>query len=359
MPSLDDFIPMLREIWRSKRITNFGPYHDALEKALAEYLGVPYLSLFTNGTLSLMAALRALDISGEVITTPYSFVATSDALLWNGISPVFADIDPATCDIDPKKIEKAITSKTTAIMPVHVYGNPCDFGQIGEIAGRHGLKVIYDASHAFGVRLDGHSLLEYGDICSLSFHATKVYNTIEGGALVSRSAEMKNKIDHIRNFGFKDEKNIVSSGLNGKMDELRAAYGLLNLNIVDKSISSRKAIAMQYRKGIGKTEGIRLPGEAEGLSANYSYFPIFVESEKYGMSRDSLYSMLKKHGICGRRYFYPLISNTSPFSGLPSAARVNLPNANNVAESVICLPIYEGLDNDSVELAINIINDRQ
>jgi len=355
LPSLDDFIPYLRDIWDRKWLTNNGCYHQKLEKALCEYLKVPYVSLFTNGTIPLICALQALRITGEVITTPYSFVATTHALWWNGIKPVFVDVDPKTCNIDPNKIEAAITPKTTAIMPVHVYGMPCDTQSIQDIAYKYGLKVIYDAAHAFGVEINGKSILNEGDISTLSFHATKVYNTIEGGALISHDKNTKDRIDYLKNFGFAGETTVVAPGINGKMDEVRAAYGLLNLKNVDEAILLRREIADRYRNGLDGILGISCIRDIEGVRHNYSYFPIFVNKDKYGISRDELYYKMQKYNIFGRRYFYPLISSFSTYRGLESAQIDNLKNANQLSNTVICLPIYPGLTPYQIDNVINII----
>ena len=355
LPNLDEFNELLKEIWSSKWITNNGSFHQQLEKALCEYLKVPYISLFTNGTLPLITALQALRITGEVITTPYSFVATTHSLWWNGIKPVFVDIDLNTGNIDPDKIEAAITPQTTAIMPVHVYGKPCDIKRIQAIADKYGLKVIYDAAHAFGVEVNGESILKAGDMSTLSFHATKVYNTIEGGALVMQDEKTKKRIDYLKNFGFAGETEVVAPGINSKMDEMRSAYGLLNLKQVDDAIKTRCQIAIKYRKALDKVEGIRLMNDIQGVKHNYSYFPIFVDTEKYGMSRDDLYYKMKEHDILGRRYFYPLISEFSTYRGLPSASKENLPNAHKMADSVICLPMHHELNETDVERIISIL----
>lgn len=355
LPSLDDFIPYLQDIWNRKWLTNNGHYHQELEKALCEYLKVPYISLFTNGTLPLICALQALRITGEVITTPYSFVATTHALWWNGIKPVFVDIDPETCNIDPNKIEAAITPKTTAIMPVHVYGKPCEIDRIQEIADKYGLKVIYDAAHAFGVEKDGKSILEVGDMSTLSFHATKVFNTIEGGALICHDEKTKKRIDYLKNFGFANETEIVAPGINGKIDEVRAAFGLLNLKQVDAAIESRQQIAFKYRIGLKNVNGISFIEDSPNVRNNYSYFPIFINAKEYGITRDELYFKMKSDNVLGRRYFYPLISNFSTYKGLESAAKENLPIAHNIADSVICLPIYAGLTETDVQRVIDLI----
>ena len=355
LPDLQEFIPYLEDIWDRKWVTNNGFYHKELEKKLAEYLGVEFISLFTNGTLPLITALQALDIHGEVITTPYSFVATTHSLLWNGIKPVFVDIDPKTCNLDPGKIEAAITEKTTAIMPVHCYGIPCDVEKIQAIAEKHNLKVIYDAAHTFGVKINGKSILEYGDMSTLSFHATKVYNTLEGGALVVMSAEMKQKIDFLKNFGFAGETTVLAPGINSKMDEVRAAFGLLNLKQVDQAIEARKVISDMYREGLKDVSGVRLLAEPQGVRNNYSYFPIFIEEKEYGISRDALYFKLQEENIYGRRYFYPLISQFMMYKDLESARPENIPVATRIAEQVLCLPIYYGLENQDVERIIELI----
>lgn len=355
MPSLEEFNVYLQDIWQRKWITNNGYYHNQLEQALAKYLKVPYISLFTNGTLPLITALQALRITGEVITTPYSFVATSHSLWWNGIKPVFVDIDPVTCNLNPAKIESAITPETTAIMPVHVYGMPCDSEAIQAIADKYGLKVIYDAAHAFGVEVEGKSILEAGDMSILSFHATKVYNTIEGGAIVMHDEKTKKQIDYLKNFGFAGETEVVAPGINGKMDEIRAAYGLLNLKQVDAAISDRQRIADTYKKALCNVEGISFMEDVAGVRHNYSYFPIFVDAEKYGMTRDELYFRLKEHHILGRRYFYPLISTFSTYHNLESSRKENLPVATRMAEQVICLPMHCELGQKDIERVLEFI----
>lgn len=358
LPPLEEFTPYLEDIWKRKWLTNNGYYHQELEKELCKYLQVPYISLFTNGTLPLMVALQALRINGEVITTPYSFVATTHSLWWNGIKPVFVDIDPETCNLDPDKIEAAITPQTTAIMPVHVYGNPCDTKRIQEIADNYGLKVIYDAAHAFGVNVDGESVLKAGDLSTLSFHATKTYNTIEGGALICKDEIMKRRIDYLKNFGFSGETSIVAPGINGKMDEVRAAYGLLGLKYIDAAIDARKKVAECYREELKNIPGVRLMYDIPGVRHNYSYFPIFIDVGQYGMSRDELYFKMKEKNIFGRRYFYPLISTFSTYRGLPSASSGKLPVASCIADSVICLPMHHELDGNDIERVINIIKNR-
>ena len=358
MPDLEELNQYLQDIWQRKWITNNGHYHKELEKALCEYLDVPYVSLFTNGTLPLITALQALRITGEVITTPYSFVATTHSLWWNGIKPVFVDIDPKTGNLDPDKIEAAITPRTTAIMPVHVYGKPCDTERIQEIADKYGLKVIYDAAHAFGVKVNGTSILNAGDMSTLSFHATKVYNTIEGGALVMHDEQTKKRIDYLKNFGFAGETEVVAPGINSKMDEMRSAYGLLNLKQVDDAIEARHQVAIKYREALGPVEGITFFDDMLGVKHNYSYFPIFVDAEKYGMTRDELYFKMKEQNVLGRRYFYPLISTFSTYRGLDSARPENLPNAHKMADQVICLPMHHALSEEDVMRILNVIMDK-
>ena len=355
LPSLDEFTESLKEIWESKWITNNGQFHQKLEAALAEYLKVPYVSLFTNGTLPLLTALQAMRITGEVITTPYSFVATTHALWWNGIKPVFVDIDPSTGNIDPQKIEAAITPRTTAILPVHVYGKPCDTEAIQAIADKYGLKVIYDAAHAFGVEVNGESLLNAGDMSTLSFHATKVFNTIEGGAMVMHDEKTKQRIDYLKNFGFANEIEVVGPGINSKMDEIRSAYGLLNLKQVDSAIAARQKVAVAYREALRNVNGISFWDDMPGVRHNYSYFPIFVDAEKYGMTRDELYMKMKDQGVWSRRYFYPLISEFSTYRGLESSRPENLPNAHRMADTVICLPMHHALSENDLNRIINSI----
>ena len=386
LPNLDEFHEELKKIWDCKWITNNGSYHKKLEAALAEYLGVPYVSLFTNGTLPLLTALQALRIIGEVITTPYSFVATTHSIWWNGCKPVFVDIDPATGNIDPDKIEAAITPKTTAIMPVHVYGKPCDVRRIKEIADTYGLKVIYDAAHAFALEIPKHeadykrafdetrnalepckpvkreeqkveteSILNWGDMSTLSFHATKVYNTIEGGAMIMHDLATKKRIDDLKNFGIHDEVTVVGPGINSKMDEMRSAYGLLNLRQVDAAIAARQQVAIKYREALRDVEGITFFDDMPGVRHNYSYFPIFIDEKAFGMSRDALYAKMKEANVLGRRYFYPLISEFSTYRGLESARPENLPNAHKMANSVLCLPMHHGLSEDDIQRILDLI----
>ena len=355
LPPLEEFTEYLRQIWDNKIITNNGPFHRQLEDELCDYLGVKHISLFTNGTLALVTALQALRISGEVITSPYSFVATSHSLWWNNIKPVFVDVEPGYCNLDPKKIESAITPQTTAIMPIHVYGNPCDTEAIQQIAETYNLKVIYDAAHVFGVRRNGNSVLNFGDMSVLSFHATKVYNTFEGGAIVCKDEKTKRHIDDLKNFGFRGETTVVAPGINAKMNEVQAAMGLLQLKYIDENIEKRRLITQAYREQLKNVAGLRFLDDMPGVTHCYSYFPVFIDEAVYGMSRDALYEKLKANNIHGRRYFYPLISDFPAYRGLPSAGKDNLPVATKLAEQVICLPIYPGLGKDAIETICRLI----
>lgn len=386
LPDLDEFHDLLKQIWDSKWITNNGQFHKQLETALREYLGVPQVSLFTNGTLPLLTALQALRITGEVITTPYSFVATTHSIWWAGCKPVFVDIDPRTGNLDPEKIEAAITPKTTAIMPVHCYGKPCDVRRIKEIADTYGLKVIYDAAHAFALEIPRHeedykrafdearnalepckpvkreeqkieteSILNWGDMSTLSFHATKVYNTIEGGAMITHDPETKKRIDYLKNFGFANEVTVVGPGINSKVDEMRSAYGLLNLKQVDAAIAARQQVAIKYREALRDVEGITFFDDMPGVKHNYSYFPIFINEKVFGMSRDAIYAKMKEANVLGRRYFYPLISEFSTYRGLESANPKNLPNAHKMANSVLCLPMHHELSDNDIQRTLDCI----
>lgn len=354
MPPLDEFLPYLQKIWESRWLTNGGPFHQQLEGALADYLGVQHLSLFANGTIALVTALQTLRITGEVITTPYSFVATAHSLLWNGITPVFVDVEPGTCNLDPARIEEAITPRTTAILPVHCYGTPCNVDAIGRIADTYGLKVIYDAAHAFGVRYHGESLLCQGDVSMVSFHATKVFTTFEGGALVCADEKTKRRIDFLKNFGHSGETTVVAPGINGKMTEIQAAFGLVQLQHVDDAIARRGEIETRYREGLGCVRGITLQPVDEQTEGNHAYFPIFV-GNNYPMSRDALYDWLREQGVVVRRYFYPLIAEFPMYRGLPSAGAANLPIATALSRSVLCLPIYPDLDLASVDRIVELI----
>jgi len=354
LPPLEEFIPYLEQIWANKILTNNGPFHKQLEAALCEYLGVDHLALFTNGTIALVTALQALRISGEVITTPYSFVATAHSLLWNNIKPVFVDIDPDTCNLDPDRIEEAITPQTTAIMPVHCYGNPCAVERIQKIADTYGLKVIYDAAHAFAVQYKGASLLRHGDLSVLSFHATKVFNTFEGGAIVCPDAKTKQRIDYLKNFGFADEVTITAPGINGKMSEVNAAFGLLQLKHIDDALMRRKQIETRYREALTCVPGISLQPTPPDTRGNASYFPILV-GDDYPLSRDGLYQKLKDAGIHGRRYFYPLISDMPMYRGLSSAKAENLKHAHQIADRVVCLPIYPSLLDEEVDAVAALV----
>lgn len=384
LPNLDEFNELLKQIWESKWITNNGHFHQQLETALKKYLGVPQVSLFTNGTLPLLTALQALRITGEVITTPYSFVATTHSIWWAGCKPVFVDIDPRTGNLDPDKIEAAITPKTTAIMPVHCYGKPCDVRRIKEIADTYGLKVIYDAAHAFALEIpkneadykrafdetrnalepctpvkrenqtvETESILNWGDMSTLSFHATKVYNTIEGGAMIMKNEETKKRIDFLKNFGFANEVTVVGPGINSKVDEMRSAYGLLNLKQVDAAIAARQRVAIKYREELRNVEGVTFFDDMPGVKHNYSYFPCFIDAKAFGMTRDELYFKMKEANVLGRRYFYPLISEFSTYRGLESANPANLPNAHIMADSVICLPMHHELSDNDIERVLD------
>lgn len=354
LPPLAEFLPYLEQIWESKTLTNGGPFHQQLERALCDYLGVQHLALFANGTLALVTALQALRISGEVITTPYSFVATAHSLLWNGIKPVFVDVDPSTLNLDPAKIEAAITPHTTAIMPVHCYGNPCDVEAIQKIADNYNLRVIYDAAHAFGVQTQAGSVLAHGDLSVLSFHATKVFNTFEGGAIICPDAKTKQRIDHLKNFGFVDEVTVVAPGINGKMSEINAAFGLLQLQHIDRALARRAEIDTRYRALLSNVPGIRCLPRGNQTIANHSYFPVLVE-EDFPLTRDALYRKFRDNDVFARRYFYPLISDFPMYRGLPSANREHLPVAAEASSKVLCLPIFPALENASVDRVADII----
>lgn len=349
LPPLEEFVDSLRDIWESRWLTNSGLYHDRFESALAEHLGVAHVSLFCNGTIALQVGLHALEISGEVITTPYSFPATTHAVHWNHCTPVFCDIDPTTCNMDPSGIESLITPRTTCILPTHVYGIPCDDDPVRRVADKHKLRVFYDAAHAFGVKSDNGSILSLGDLSMVSFHATKVFNTAEGGALITDDPGLKDYIEFLRNFGFADETTVVAPGTNGKMNELQAAYGLLQLKYIDGEIEKRRRVAQLYRSRLQDVPGVRLLAVADDLHWNYGYFPVFIDEAQYGRSRDELYEALQARGIYGRRYFYPLISEFPAYRDLASAAPDRLPVATHVSRQVICLPIYADLDLTQVE----------
>ncbi|PKQ74558.1 dTDP-4-amino-4,6-dideoxy-D-glucose aminotransferase VioA [Aeromonas sobria] len=356
LPELSEFIPYLEQIWSNRWLTNNGPFHQQLEKELCSYLGVEHVSLFNNATIALITALQAMRISGEVITTPYSFVATSHSIMWNGLEPVFVDIDPATFNIDPAKIEAAITPRTTAIMPVHCYSNPCDVEAIQKIADNYGLKVIYDAAHAFAVNYKGESVLKWGDLSILSFHATKVFNTFEGGAIISPDAKTKQRIDRLKNFGIADELTVTAPGINGKMSEINAAFGLVQLKHIDNAMKQRADIDAHYRMALDNVQGIKIYKHHIDANSNFSYFPILVEDD-YPLSRDDLYEKLKENNILSRRYFYPLISNMPMYRGLPSSFVDKLPNANKIADKVLCLPIYADMDLDTVDFIVKKITE--
>jgi dTDP-4-amino-4,6-dideoxygalactose transaminase len=358
LPPFDEFMGSLREIWDSGQLTNNGPFHQRFEVALAKHLGVKHVSLFCNGTVALQVGLQALEVTGEVITTPFTFPATTHAIHWNHCTPVFCDIEPHTCNLDPDKVESLITPKTSAILPVHVYGNPCDVHRLQEIATKHGLKLFYDAAHAFGVKLNGESILNFGDLSMLSFHATKVFNTIEGGALITNDPELKQRIDYLKNFGFANETSIIAPGINGKMNEVQAAYGLLQLEHIGGEIHKRWQLTHAYRNGLSGIPGLRLLDDVLGVTHNYSYLPVFVDQQEYGITRDDLCAHLRTRGIWARRYFYPLVSDFT--GGLQSARPVAqlFEFAPMLAGRVLCLPLYSQLDLTSVERVLQALADR-
>lgn len=355
LPPFEEFVKLIQDIWDSKRLTNNGPYHRQFEKSLAEYLGVKHISLFCNGTIALQIGLQALKITGEVITTPFTFPATTHAIYWNRCTPVFCDIQPETYTMDPERIESLISPNTTAIMPVHVYGTPCDVVRIQEIADVYGLKVFYDAAHAFGVNLKGKSVLNYGDLSMLSFHATKKFNTIEGGALITNDSKLKKRIDYLKNFGFANEVTVVAPGSNGKMNELQAAFGLLQLKYIEANTIKCLDIANSYREALSQVPGVRIAYDIENVDHNYCYFPILIDETEFGMTRDELYLRMREDGIYGRRYFYPLVSNFPSYRGIASAQQNNLPVSHHVSEKVICLPIFADLSSEDVRRVVDTI----
>lgn len=354
LPPLEKFIPYLEKIWESRILTNNGPYLQLFEQALCSYLGVQHISLFSNGTLALMTALEALNISGEVITTPYTFVATAQSLYWRHLTPVFVDIEPDSCNLDPKLIEDAITPETTAILPVHTYGHPCKVGAIARIAEKHGLSVIYDAAHAFGVRFQGRTLLDFGDLSIVSFHATKVFHTFEGGAVICHDAGMKQHLDDLKNFGFRDEVTIEAPGINGKMSEFNAAFGLLQLQYADRALQRRRDIAARYRNALRGIRGITFFSPAEDCTENASYFPVLVDGD-FPLERDDLYQLLKQRGIYARRYFFPLISDIPLFRTMPGAEKLRTGTARRIADQILCLPIYTSLEDREIDIITSII----
>uniref|UniRef100_A0A7V3E600 DegT/DnrJ/EryC1/StrS family aminotransferase n=1 Tax=Ignavibacterium album TaxID=591197 RepID=A0A7V3E600_9BACT len=357
LPPLEKLQPYLEEIWKNKILTNNGPFHQQFEIELAKYLGVEYVNLFANATIALVVGLQALRITGEVITTPFSFVATTHALKWNGITPVFCDIEEKTLNIDPDKIEALITPKTTAIMPVHVYGHPCDTEKIQDIADKYGLKVIYDAAHAFGIKMKNKNLMLKGDMSVLSFHGTKLFTTFEGGAVITKDEKLKKRIDFLKNFGFADEVTVIAPGINGKMNEFQSVIGILSLEIVEEEIERRKKVAEKYFELLGDIKGIKFFNFFDNYKHNYSYFPILIDQTEFGAGREEVYYELRKNNILARRYFYPLISNMPSYRSLPSATKENLPVANKIAEQVLCLPIYGNLNNIIIQNICEIIKD--
>lgn len=358
LPDLEEYILYIKQIWRNKHITNKGPLHEKLEEKLCDYLGVKYISLCANGTIALLLAIKALELKGEIITTPYSFVATAHSIIWNRSTPVFVDIDPLTCNLDSKKIENAITDKTTAVLPVHVYGNPCNTEDIEKIAERNGIKIIYDAAHAFGVKINGESILNFGDLSVLSFHATKIFNTFEGGAIISHTKELKKKIDDLKNFGFQDQVTVEGVGINGKMNEVQAAMGLLQLKYIDSIIDKRKKIFEIYRDALDEVSGIHFFNDIKDVKHNYAYFPVFIEELKYGMNRDEVFEKLIDGNIFSRKYFYPLISKHSAYKSLTSTESEDLLIAEEMSSKVLCLPIYPDLAHSDVERIVNILKTR-
>lgn len=355
LPPLHKLQPYLKKIWENKILTNNGPFHQKFEKKLSEYLEVENVNLFTNATIALMVGIKALGITGEVITTPFSFVATTHALVWNGIKPVFCDIEEETLNIDPRKIEALITPLTTAIMPVHVFGRPCDIDKIQAIADKYGLKVIYDAAHAFGVKLKDKNLLLQGNMSILSFHATKLFNTFEGGAIITKDKNLKNEIDYLKNFGFLDEVTVIGTGINGKMNEFQSIIGILSLDIVEKEIIKREKIAKKYIELLKGIEEIKLFDNFSELRYNYAYFPILINDNKKGVTRDDVYYNLRKENIFARRYFYPLISNMNPYKNLPSSSIKNLQIANKISSKILCLPLFGSLSSKDILRICNII----
>lgn len=355
LPPLEKLQPYLEEIWKNKILTNNGPFHQKFEKELASYLNVEHINLFTNATIALVVGLQALRITGEVITTPFSFVATTHAIKWNDITPVFCDIDENTTNLDPDKIEALITPKTTAIMPVHVYGHPCHTEKIQTIADKYGLKVIYDAAHAFGIRMDDKNLLLEGDMSVMSFHGTKLFNTFEGGAIISKDKKLKERIDYLKNFGFADELTVIAPGINGKMNEFQSVIGLLGLEIVDQEIERRKKVSKRYCNNLKNVKGITIFEEHNGVKHNYSYFPVLINESEFGVNREKVYDELKKKNIFSRRYFYPLISNFPTYRSLSSAQKQNLPVANKIADQVLCLPIYGSLSVEDIDKIVETI----
>ena len=356
LPKLEDYQRKLERIWETRWLTNDGECHTQLREALCEYLGVEHLNLCCNGTLALLLALQAARINGgEVITTPFTFPATPHALYWNRVEPVFCDIDETTFNLDPDRIESLIGPDTRAILPVHVFGTPCDVEAIQSIADRHGLTVIYDAAHMMGVTLNGRSVLEWGDFSILSFHATKLFSTAEGGAVISHSPPDCERIDFMKNFGIADEETVIGPGINGKMNELQAAFGLLQLEGVETEIASRKTLTQLYRQKLGAVPGIRVQQDLPGVRHNYGYFPVIVDPQTYGMTRDDLWASLREFNVVTRKYFHPLCSHYPSYASRPSSRPENLPVAERIAASVLCLPLYGTLSESSVETISTII----
>lgn len=355
LPPLEEFAGSLGPVWDSRILTNNGPLNQKLEQELARYLGVENVSLFANGTLALLTALEALEITGEVITTPFTFAAMTHTLLWKGIRPVFADIEPGTCNIDPVKVEESITPETKAILPVHLYGYPCRVDDLERIADNHGLKLLYDACHNFGERLNGIPVQRFGDLTVMSFHATKVFTTCEGGAVISHDAATKERIDLLRNFGFAGETKVTATGINGKMNEMQAALGLLQLKYVDRYIERRKTVSDTYRENLSGIPGLRLMDDRSVERYSYPFFPVFIDERVYGRSRDEIYNRLKEQGIYARRYFYPLVSSFPMYRHLFSASPDKLPVAEEASKQVLCLPIYPDLPLETIANIASLI----
>jgi dTDP-4-amino-4,6-dideoxygalactose transaminase len=358
MPPLAEYAKLLEGVWERRWLTNDGELHRELEAKLAAHLEVEHLSLFCNGAIALLVALQALRINGgEVITTPFTFPATAHVLHWNRVRPVFCDVEDRTFNLDPARVEKLIGPDTRAILGVHVYGNPCDVDAIQAIADRHGLQVVYDAAHAFGVQLRGRSLLLHGDMSMLSFHATKVFSTIEGGALVSRSDVERRRVNMLKNFGIADEETIIGPGLNGKMNEVQAAFGLLQLRTIDAEIARRRELALSYRRHLAGLPGVRFLDDLPEVRHNHGYFPVLVDAQEYGLDRDEVYALLKRFNVSTRKYFHPLVSHAPCYAALPSAHPAALPVAERVARQVLCLPIYGTLDPSVPGLVAEILRE--
>jgi dTDP-4-amino-4,6-dideoxygalactose transaminase len=355
LPPLDDVHARLEEVWKARWLTNVGEQHVRLEHALLERLGVPHLSLFNNGTIALLVAIRALGLRGEVITTPFTFPATPHALTWTGVTPVFADIDPVRLTIDPARVEALITPKTTAILGVHVYGVPCDVEGLAAIAARHGLRLLYDGAHAFGVRCDGRGIGTFGDATMFSFHATKLFHTAEGGAVACGDAALRHRIERQKNFGIAGQELVECVGINGKMNELQAALGLSVMAAMDAEIDRRRTILALYQQRLGGVRGITITPELPGVEGSYQYCAVRIDGSKFGRSRDEVQQMLKTYNVFARKYFYPLCSDFECYRDLPSANPACLPVARLAASQVLCLPLYGSLEPSAVQTICDIV----